>query len=140
ETLPLLVDAAEELGTRHGRDDIGFAMVGLGDVRDELQAEIERRGLSESVFLPGLADDSMLREWLATADVCVSLDGHSPMNDRSLMVKVLEYMAVGRPVIQFPLREMRRVCGGATVYAENGNARDLAAKLRELIDDPPRGI
>ena len=60
------------------------------------------------------------------------------MNDRSLMVKVLEYMAVGRPVIQFPLREMRRVCGDATVYAENGNARDLAAKLLELIDDPER--
>lgn len=138
ENLPLLVDAADELVTRQGRADIGFAVVGLGDVRDELQADIDRRGLADAVFLPGLADDSMLRQWLATADVCVSLDGHSPMNDRSLMVKVLEYMAVGRPVIQFPLREMRRVCGDATVYAENGNARDLAAKLLELIDDPER--
>lgn len=138
ENLPLLVDAAEELVTRQGRSDIGFALVGLGDVRDELRADIDRRGLGDSVFLPGLADDSMLREWLATADICVSLDGHSPMNDRSLMVKVLEYMSVGRAVIQFPLEEMRRVCGDATVYAENGDASDLASKLRELIDDPER--
>ena len=33
---------------------------------------------------------------MSTADVCVSLDEHSPMNDRSLMVKVMEYMAMGR--------------------------------------------
>lgn len=138
ENLPLLVDAAEELVARQGRADIGFALVGLGDVRDELQADIDRRGLGDSVFLPGLADDSMLREWLATADICVSLDAHSPLNDRSLMVKVLEYMSVGRAVIQFPLEEMRRVCGDATAYADNSDAGDLAGKLRELIDDPER--
>jgi glycosyltransferase involved in cell wall biosynthesis len=136
ENLPLLIDAADELVNGQGRTDIGFAIVGRGDVRTELEAEIERRGLGEAVFLPGEADDELLRQWMATADVCVSLDEHSAMNDRSLMVKVLEYMAMGRAVVQFPLTEMRRICGDATVYAANGDAHDLATKVGELIDDP----
>jgi glycosyltransferase involved in cell wall biosynthesis len=138
ENLPLLLDAADELVNGRGRKDVAFAIVGRGDVRRELEVEIERRGLAEYAFLPGEADDELLRQWMATADVCVSLDQHSPMNDRSLMVKVLEYMAMGRPVVQFPLVEMRRVCGDATVYAADGDARNLAEKIRELIDDPAR--
>jgi glycosyltransferase involved in cell wall biosynthesis len=75
---------------------------------------------------------------MATANVCVSLDEHSPMNDRSLMIKVMEYMAMGKAVVQFPLTEMKRVCGDTTVYARNGDASDLAEKVRALIDDPVR--
>ena len=138
ENLPLLIDAADTLVNQQGRSDIAFAIVGGGDVRDELQTEIDRRGLSDSVFLPGKADDELLRQWMATANVCVSLDEHSPMNDRSLMVKVMEYMAMGKAVVQFPLTEMKRVCGDASVYARNGDASDLAEKVRALIDDPVR--
>jgi glycosyltransferase involved in cell wall biosynthesis len=138
ENLPLLLDAADELANGQGRTDIGFAIVGRGDVHEELQALTEQRGLDGSVFFPGVADQPLLRQWLATADVCVSLDEHSPMNDRSLMVKVLEYMAMGKAIVQFPLQEMQRVCGDASVYATGGDARDLAEKLRELIDDPAR--
>ena len=54
------------------------------------------------------------------------------------MVKVLEYMAMGKAIVQFPIREMRRVCGDTAVYAEDGDAADLALKLGELIDDPAR--
>jgi glycosyltransferase involved in cell wall biosynthesis len=30
---------------------------------------------------------------------------------------------------------MRRVCGDATAYAADGDAHDLAEKIRELLDD-----
>ncbi len=71
---------------------------------------------------------------MSTADVCVSLDEHSPMNDRSLMVKVMEYMAMGRAIVQFPLTEMKRVCADTTLYARNGDAADLAEQIRKLAD------
>jgi glycosyltransferase involved in cell wall biosynthesis len=135
ENLPLLLDAAAEL-KRQGRDEIGFAIIGRGDVAEELQTEIERRGLNKTVFMPGEADDEMLRGWLSTADICVSIDEHSQMSDRSLMVKVLEYMAMGRAIIQFPLTEMKRVCADTTLYAQNGDVGDLAAQIRVLADSP----
>jgi glycosyltransferase involved in cell wall biosynthesis len=136
ENLPLLIEAADRLVNEQGRADIAFAIVGRGDVEDELRREIAARGLADSIALPGHAGDRELREWMSTADVCVSLDEHSPMNDRSLMVKVMEYMSMGRPIVQFPLLEMRRVCGDATLYARNGDAADLAEKVRSVIDDP----
>jgi glycosyltransferase involved in cell wall biosynthesis len=133
ENLPLLLDAAAEL-QRQGRTEIGFAIVGHGDIAEELQAQIDERELSDTMFMPGEADDEMLRDWLSTADICVSLDEHSPMNDRSLMVKVMEYMAMGRAIIQFPLTEMKRVCADTTLYARNGDAADLAEQIRTLAD------
>jgi glycosyltransferase involved in cell wall biosynthesis len=138
EGLHLLIDAADELVNEKGRTDVAFSIVGRGDVREELIAEIGRRGLDGVVNLPGEADTDLLREYMTTADVCVSLDESSPLNDRSIMVKVLEYMAMGRPVVQFPLAEMRRICGDATVYARNGDAHDLVERIGELLDDPAR--
>jgi glycosyltransferase involved in cell wall biosynthesis len=138
ENLPLLVDAADEIVTTLGRDDVCFALVGDGDVRPELEAEVERRGLSSAFAFPGMVGDEQLREWMTTADVCVSLDRRNALNDRSLMVKVMEYLAMGRPVVQFPLAEMGRVCADASLYADENDPRDLAVKIVELLDDPGR--
>ncbi|HWC10207.1 MAG TPA: glycosyltransferase, partial [Acidimicrobiales bacterium] len=121
-----------------GRTDITFAIVGPGDGTDDLRAEIQRRRLHDVIHLPGvLTDAAKVRTYVATADVCVSVDERNAMNDRSTMMKVLEYMAMGRAVVQFPLEEMARLCGETTVYARNADAIDLAEKIAALLDDPP---
>ena len=139
EGLEHLIEVADHLVNRRQRDDIAFSIVGPGDARTALLAEVRRRGLEGVVDLPGaITDDDELRAYMATADVCLSVDEQNPMNDRSTMMKVLEYMAMGRPVVQFPLAEMRRLCGNDTVYARNADADDLATKIEELLDDPDR--
>jgi glycosyltransferase involved in cell wall biosynthesis len=138
EGLHHMIDAAEELIQRQGRTDVTFTLVGDGDVRDDLIAETGRRKLDDAFAFPGMAEDAQLREYMATADVCLSLDEPNPMNDRSLMIKVLEYMAMGRPVVQFPLAEMRKVCGDAAVYAASADSVDLAQQIAALLDDPVR--
>ena len=57
------------------------------------------------------------------------------MNDRAAIRKIFEYMAAGRPVVQFPLAEMRRLCGDTTAYATNADVRDLARVIDELLAD-----
>ena len=121
---------------RRGRRDVGFAIVGPGDVREELLDDVRRRGLGETIHLPGQVDSGLLRDYIATSDVCVSVDPRNDLNDRSVMIKVLEYMIMGRAVVQFPLREMQRLCGDATVYARDGDPLDLADKIAGLLDDP----
>jgi glycosyltransferase involved in cell wall biosynthesis len=136
EGLELLVQAAGELVQGRGRDDITFALVGPGDVHDLLEEEIVRCGLEGVVELAGRQDDDGVRAYLATADVCVNTDQPNPMNDRAAMRKVLEYMAAGRPVVQFPLAEMRRLCGDATLWATPGDPLSLASQIERLLDDP----
>jgi glycosyltransferase involved in cell wall biosynthesis len=90
------------------------------------------------VHFPGRAEDDLLRAYMATADVCVGVDEANPMNDSSTMTKVIEYMVMGRPVVQFPLRETSRVCGDTSLYARAGDAGDFADRIEELLDDPER--
>jgi glycosyltransferase involved in cell wall biosynthesis len=138
EGLHHLLDAAEHLVRTRGREDVGFAVVGAGDARDGLIAETARRGLDDYVHFPGRADDDGLRGYMATADVCVGVDEPSPMNDSSTMTKIIEYMVMGRPIVQFPLVETSRVCGDTCLYARPGDAVDMAERIAELLDDPER--
>lgn len=138
EGLHHLLDAAEHLIRVRGRADVGVAIVGAGDARDDLIAATARRGLDDHVHFPGRADDDLLRAYMATADVCVGVDEPNPMNDSSTMTKIIEYMVMGRPIVQFPLRETSRVCGDACLYARPGDAVDMAERIEELLDDPER--
>jgi glycosyltransferase involved in cell wall biosynthesis len=138
EGLSRLVDAADQLVNERGRTDVQFALVGPGDVHEELRRHVRERGLEQAVLVSGQVGDDRVRTYMSTADVCVNVDERNAMNDRAAMRKVMEYMAVGRPVVQFPLTEMRRICGDATVYARNADPCDLAEQIAALLDDPER--
>jgi glycosyltransferase involved in cell wall biosynthesis len=135
EGLDRLVDAAEHVVRGRGRDDVHFAIVGPGDAREPLRRRVEALGLRDRVELPGMVDDALVRAYVSTADVCVGVDQRNAMNDRAAMRKVLEYLALGKPVVQFPLAEMQRLCGDAAVYARDGDAADLADRICRLLDD-----
>lgn len=138
EGLERLIDVAEHVVRDHGRRDVSFALVGPGDAHEDLRREVRRRGLEEFVLVSGPVEDDLVRAYLSTADVCVGVDVRNAMNDRAAMRKVFEYMAVGRPVVQFPLAEMQRICGDATLYARDGDSLDFAALVCALLDDSPR--
>ncbi len=45
---------------------------------------------------------------LSTFDVCLAPNPKTPLNEVSTMVKLLEYMAMSRPVVAYDLSETRR--------------------------------
>lgn len=75
-------------------------------------------------------------EVLNAADVCVNPDIANPMNDKSTMNKLMEYMALGKPIVQYDLTEGRFSGQEASLYARPNNIQDFAAKIQELLDDP----
>ena len=76
--------------------------------------------------------------YLSTADVCLSPDPRNPLNDVSTMNKVLEYMAMGRPIVSFDLREARVSAGDAAVYAPANDEAEFAKLIALLLDDPEK--
>jgi glycosyltransferase involved in cell wall biosynthesis len=140
EGLGRLIEAADELVLKRGRSDISFSLIGPGDAHEELRAEVRRRGLEDYVQVSEAVDDELVRAYLSTADVCVNVDECNGMNDRTAMRKVLEYIAMGRAVVQFPLAETKRLCGETTVYARNADSHDLAVQVAALLDDEPRRL
>ncbi len=89
------------------------------------------------VNFTGRIPDKELLEILSTADVCVNPDKPCTMNDMSTMIKIMEYMALGKPIVQFDLKEGRFSAQDASLYASNDNqVADFAAKLLWLLENP----
>jgi glycosyltransferase involved in cell wall biosynthesis len=136
EGLDLLLDAAQLIVTRYGRQDITFALAGSGPEAARLQARSVAMGLFEYVHFLGRVPDADLVRLLSTADVCVNPDEVNPMNEMSTMNKVVEYMALGRPIIQFDTREGRISAGSSSLYAAPNDPASLAEAICRLLDDP----
>ncbi|MXN66623.1 glycosyltransferase [Stappia sp. GBMRC 2046] len=138
EGMDLLSEAADHIVNGMKRKDIHFGIVGGGPELPVVQADVEKRGLGPYFTFTGRAPDDLLLDMLNTADVCVNPDRVTPMNDLSTMNKILEYMTLKKPIVQFDMREGRVSAGEASLYARKNDARDLAEKIVELIDDPER--
>jgi glycosyltransferase involved in cell wall biosynthesis len=95
-------------------------------------------GVADYVTFTGRVSDAQMLAMLNTADVCVNPDRANEMNDISTMNKVMEYMALGKPIVQFDLAEGRFSAQEASLYARRNDPRDLAAKLVDLLDDPDK--
>jgi glycosyltransferase involved in cell wall biosynthesis len=50
----------------------------------------------------------------------------------------MEYMALGKPIVQFALTEGWFSARDASLYANKNDERDLAMKIAELLDDAER--
>lgn len=117
-------------------DDWHAAFVGSGDCFDEMRSLSHRLGLEDHVTFTGRIPDEELLSYLSTAAVALAPDPHSPLNDVSTMNKILEYMAVGRPIVSFDLREARVSAGDAARYAKCNDTHAFAAAVSTLLDDP----
>lgn len=138
EGIEYLLEAARYLRDERGRDDIFWGIVGGGPHLDALRRKATEMGLDDIVEFTGRVPDDTMLTYLNTADVCVNPDEYNAMNDKSTMNKVLEYMALGKPIVQFDLTEGRFSAQDASLYAKRNDARDLADKIAQLLDDPAR--
>lgn len=138
EGLDLLLDAADHVVRDLKRDDVQFVVCGGGPALAEVKADAEARGLADHVTFTGRCSDADLFSALSTADVCVNPDRPNDMNDKSTMNKIMEYMALGKPIVQFDLTEGRFSARDASLYATCTDPKDFGAKIVELLDDPER--
>ncbi len=136
EGLDLLLEVALHLKKR-GRTDIHFTCVGGGPGLAGLRAMATEMDLDGMVNFTGRVPDAGLLDVLSTADVCVNPDKPCEMNDISTMIKIMEYMALAKPIVQFDLREGKFSAQEASLYADNDNqVPDFAAKIEWLLDNP----
>ena len=131
-----LLRAARHIVVDMGRTDVHFGLVGGGTSLEEMKRQAIELGLSDYVTFTGRVPDAELLDMLNTADVCVNPDVASEMNDKSTMNKVMEYMALGKPIVQFELTESRVSAQEASLYATRNDAADMARKIVLLLDDP----
>jgi glycosyltransferase involved in cell wall biosynthesis len=134
--LDILLDVAKHVKAMR-RDDVHFTCIGRGPELKKLRQMVRDMDLADIVEFTGRISDQELLEILSTADACVNPDRPSEMNDVSTMIKIMEYMALGKPIVQFDLKEGRFSAQGASLYAsKQDGARDFAEKIIWLLDRP----
>jgi glycosyltransferase involved in cell wall biosynthesis len=117
---------------------VHFGLVGGGTSLQEMKDLAVALGVQDYVTFTGRVPDADMLAMLNTADVCVNPDVANAMNDISTMNKIMEYMALGKPIVQFDLAEGRFSAQQASLYARRNDVEDFARRIVELVDDPER--
>jgi glycosyltransferase involved in cell wall biosynthesis len=119
-----------------GRTDVFAVIIGKGDAVPSLKKLTAELGLENYLWFTGrIPDEDMLR-YLSTADICIDPDPYDPFNDRSTMIKMMDYMAIGKPIVAFDLTEHRASADDAALYSRHNDEQDFAKNIATLIDNP----
>ena len=134
--LDYLLRSAEFIIKTNGRNNILFVLIGGGDSFYDLKKMSIELGVQEHILFTGrISDDEELARYLSTADVCVDPAPKNKLNDNSTMNKIMEYMAMGKPVVSFDLKETRFSARDAALYARPNDTKDFSNKILELLSD-----
>jgi glycosyltransferase involved in cell wall biosynthesis len=134
EGLDLLLESVSYIASK--RQDIQFAIIGGGSDLETLKQLSKSMGLSEFVDFYGRVSDELMVAILNTAEICVNPDKPTEMNNLSTMNKIMEYMALKKPIVQYDLKEGKFSAMEASLYAKCGDVIDFGDKIIQLIDDP----
>lgn len=130
-----LLKTAKRIIIDRNRKEFHFVLIGNGDVFKELKEMSRKDGLDHYVTFTGrIPDDDMLK-YLSSCDLCVQPDPKNLLNNISTMNKLMEYMALGKPVVAFDLIETRYSGGECVLYAAPNDINDMADKIVALADD-----
>jgi len=111
-------------------------LIGLGEEVPRLKQLTHHLKLDDYIVFTGFIPHEQIPEIVSTADLCLSPDPRNPLNDFSTMVKIMEYMALGKPIVSFDLKESRYSAGDAAIYVENNSVQAFAEGILKLINDP----
>jgi glycosyltransferase involved in cell wall biosynthesis len=140
EGIDYLLRSARYIIKDLGRQDVHFGLVGDGTSLEALKKYAHELGINKYVTFTGRVSDQEMLEMLNTADVCVNPDVVNEMNDKSTMNKIMEYMALGKPIVQFDLTEGRFSAKEASLYAKSNDEIDFAQKILYLLDNPKKRV
>jgi glycosyltransferase involved in cell wall biosynthesis len=133
-----LLRALSHLAHDLKRTDFYCVLIGNGDSRTALECQAVELKIADRVLFTGFIPEQDLLRYLSSADICLDPNPSSPLNDVSTWIKVMEYMALGKPIISFDLKETRTSASDAALFVPPNDETRFAEAIAELMDDPAR--
>jgi glycosyltransferase involved in cell wall biosynthesis len=118
-----------------GRTDFYCVLIGKGDSLESLKALAHDLKIDDYVWFTGFIPEADLIRYLSTADIGVDPDPSSPLNDVSTWIKIMEYMAMEKPIVTFDLKETRYSARDAALYVRPNDEKGFAQAIVTLMDD-----
>jgi glycosyltransferase involved in cell wall biosynthesis len=131
-----LVRALAHLKHELGVADFCCAIVGDGSAVPNLKTLAAELDVDKHLVFTGRVGQPDVIRVLSSVDVCVVPDPMTPYNNLSTVIKIMEYMAISKPIVAFDLAEHRVSAGDAALYAEPNNEAAFAEALDTLRQNP----
>jgi glycosyltransferase involved in cell wall biosynthesis len=131
-----LLRSLRDLLYKLNRKDFYCVIMGSGDSLEDLRALTKDLHLEGYVEVTGYVSEEDLMSNLSAADICVDPDPSSPLNDVSTWIKIMEYMALGKPIVTYDLKETRWSAQDAALYIKPNNELEFAEGIAKLMDRP----
>ena len=117
---------------------VSATFYGRGDALPALEALASELGIADRVDFPGRIPIEDVPRAVAAGDVGVAPTRLDPFTGMSLSTKLLEYAAMGKPVVASRLPTVERYFSTDTLSVyEPGDPESLAATILGLVDDAP---
>jgi glycosyltransferase involved in cell wall biosynthesis len=123
---------------RRQRSDWHAIFAGGGEARPSAETLARDEGVDSAIEFTGFVDRAAVQRLISSADVCLAPEPSTPYNDKSTMIKIMEYMALEAPVVAYDLPESRYSAGAAAAYARPNDESSFAECIGALLDDPAR--
>ena len=116
---------------------VSATLYGRGDAQPALEALAAELGIADRVAFPGRIPIEDVPRAVAAGDIGIAPTRLDPFTGMSLSTKLLEYAAMGKPVVASRLPTVERYFAPETLAVyEPGDPESLATAILALVDDP----
>ncbi len=118
--------------------DVYCVLMGSGAQEEFLKSLTKELNLENHIWFPGWLNPDQLIKILSTSDICAGPDPKNSFNDHSTMIKLMEYMAMAKPIVSFDLTESIYSAQDSAIYVENNDEMEFAKAIQMLMHDPEK--
>jgi glycosyltransferase involved in cell wall biosynthesis len=130
-----LLKALYHAQTDCGYDDWYAVIIGPVDDANPLTHLAQELGITAKLWFTGYRPEAEWRRLLASTDICFVPDPANQLNNKSTMIKMMDYMALGKPIVAYDLRENQVSAGDAALYARASDPQDMARQFVQLAEN-----
>ena len=119
----------------HRRPDVKFMIVGEGFLEGQLKGLVHQLGIEEKVIFTGSVFHQDIPAYVAAASICVAPFRDTEVTRCKSPLKIVEYLASGKPIVASLVGEVRKMVGGVGVLVSPGNHHALSEGILRLLND-----
>jgi len=135
EGIDHLLNAVKYIVRTKRRNDIKFTIVGAGTHWSSLVSLSREMQIDQFVEFSGYVPYEDFYEIIASSDLCVNPEHRNDFTDKSTMIKIMDYMTFGKPIVMFETMEGRVTAGDSAWYVKDNNDDDFAEAILMLLQD-----
>jgi len=117
------------------RKDISFMIVGHGYMAEDLKKLAANLKLDGKIIFTGAVSHDSVPEYIAAADICVACFQKNEVTLCKSPLKIVEYLAMGKPIVASNVGEVPNMIGEAGILTPPGDVIAMAQGIIKLIED-----